>query len=83
MSKGIQPSAKGEARRTGQSDTIDKPVARLPGRFVRPNNIGVGHDEGKVALKRRVAVRRDNGDYWGRSHLYRRRRKHLGRELMV
>ena len=68
-SKGIQPSAKGEARRTGQSDTVDKPVARLPGRLVRSDNIGISHDEGKVALERHAAVRSDDGNLWGRSHL--------------
>jgi hypothetical protein len=48
--------------RTSQSDVIDEPVARLPDRLVRSDNVGVSHDEGIVALKRHAAVRRDDGD---------------------
>jgi hypothetical protein len=73
----------GEARRTGQSDTVDKPVARLPGRLVRTDNVGVSHDEGKVALERHAAVRSLDGNLWCRSHLCPPRLVFRGHELMV
>jgi hypothetical protein len=60
-------------RRTAQSGAIDKPVARLPFRLVRADDVGVGHDNRAVtARQRHAAICGDDRELWLVGRLYKR-----------